>query len=137
MSNPVAIYGYDGSEWQKLPLLWGFSEIWYEDLGGTQEGDGTYAVYSTPVEAGYIHVCQIISLRNNTGARGEILFGVYNDSAVVYVHGNLSPAQYGPEVFSGCLVLEYPERIRVVHVNCLDGDVLEGGVRGYKMKIAE
>ena len=130
-------YGWDGAAWRKLPLLWGFSDVWYENLGGTKEGDGSYAVYTTAVAEGYIYVCQVVSLRNNTGARSEMLFGVYNDSAVVYIHANLTPAQYMPEIFRGFLVLEYPERIRVVHIGCLDGDVLEGGVRGYKMKIAE
>jgi len=130
------LWGFDGSEWQKLGLIWGYYDRWGEDLGATKSGDGTYNAITTAVPAGYVYVLQGISLVNISGARGMMRF--YAEVGVPYytVAVSVTPAQYVPLVFVGNGVLKAGDSVVVNQLSCLNGDVLYGGVWGYKMKLS-
>jgi len=133
----TALHGWDGTNWRKLPLLWGYSDRWHEDLGGTQSGAGTYSGYTTAVPAGYVYVLQVASLRNASGARGRMYIQVYSNSTFVELASALTPAQNWSLVSQATIVLKEGDRVQILQTTCSDGDTLYGGAWGYKMKIAE
>lgn len=127
---------YDGSTWRKSNLLWGYHDRLYEDLGGTKSGAGEYTAYSTAVPAGEVHIVQSISFRNMTGARGAAQLRLYSNSAFAVLEHDSAPAQYVPLLALGNFPLKEDDRVRVNQASCLDADVLQAAIWGYKMDIA-
>ena len=128
-------HGYDGTLWRKQPLVWGYSDHWSEDLGGTQSNGGTYSKISTPVPAGYVYVASAISYVNDTGSRGQLNITALVNGVNVYLLVNTGPTQSIPDVFLGNLVLGEGDTVRVRQYSCLDNDVILAGVIGYLMKL--
>lgn len=130
-------YGWDGSDWHKLPLMWGYTDRLFESLGGIKSGDGVYDVQSSAVPAGEIHVIQRVSLRNVSGSRGTMLFSTGTGGVWITLAWAATQPQFTPLMVAGPIVIKAGDTIRVLQNNCLNGDVLEGGIWGYKMKVAE
>jgi len=129
------LWGYDGSQWRKLQLVFGYYDRWAEGLGGTKSGDGTYVKSSAAVPAGYVYVVQGISLINGSGARGPVLLHYRAGAVDVVVGFDDAPLIYQPTLFTGVLVLKEGDYVMVEQASCLNGDVLTGGVCGYKMRV--
>lgn len=130
-------YGWDGSEWRKLAMLWGYSDRWGEDIGGVKSGDGTYSKYTVAVPAGYVYVVQIITLRNMSGARSTIAFYLRDSVTDLIILRYPAPAQHELITLQAAFVLKEGDQIKVTQDLCLNGDGLQGLVWGYKMKVAE
>lgn len=131
------IWGWDGSVWRKLPLIWGYSDRWLEDLGGTKSGAGNYQKFGAVVPAGYVYVLQALFIRNDSGARGRAYLEVYDGSDMYSLVTVMVPARYEVCAWDGALVLKAGDRVVVTQHTCLDADVLKGGSWGYKMKVTE
>ncbi|GAG75277.1 unnamed protein product [marine sediment metagenome] len=56
-------WGWDGSQWRKLAMIWGYSGIWDKDLGGEASG-AFYISNSSVIPAGEIWVLQAVSVRD-------------------------------------------------------------------------
>lgn len=128
-------YGWDGSQWRKSGLLWGYNDRYAEDLGGTKSGAGQYSANSTAVPAGEIWVVNFVTLRNHTAARGAALLMVYDGSAYYRFVYDATPAQSVPLTYTGNLALKEGDFINVRMDTCQDGDTIHAGVWGYKMKV--
>jgi len=141
ITNPTEEYfkdgawGWDGTQWRKLALLWGYTERYAENLGGTKSGDGTYEQSGTVVPSGEVWVVECISLYNHSGARGAIALQVNDGTTNYAVTRNLTPVQYELVSFIGRLTLEAGDKVLVQQSACLDGDVLRGVAWGYKMAV--
>lgn len=142
ITNPAEEYfkdgqwGWDGTAWQKLNLLFGVQDRWMENLGGTKSGAGSYIKLSTAVPAGYIYVVQILAAYNATTAPDYISLYL-NDSATNYLIAKvLTPGVGIPLYVAGQYVLKAGDMVRVLVAGCLDGDVIGAFVWGYKMKVA-
>ena len=130
-------WGWDGTLWRKLPMVWGYSDRYFEDLGGTQENGGTYSAYGTEVPPGEVWVIQSMRLTNITGARGYINFYAYAGAASHVLYYRKTPAVGEYDFWEGAVALKAGDKVRVIQASCLDDDVLYGSVWGYKMKVAE
>lgn len=131
------IHGWDGDTWRKLPLMWGYYDRWAESLSDTKAADGTFSKGSAAVPEGYVYVVQGVTTRNLTGSRGAEYISVYdgtNDYILIY---NTTAVRYVPTFLIVELVLKKDDRIKIWQLSCLHLDEIEGGVWGYKMKIAE
>lgn len=130
-------WGWDGTRWRKLPMVWGYSDRYFEDLGGTKSGDGTYSSYGTPVPEGEVWVVQGLYISNESGARGYASLFLYVGASGYFLYNNQTPARYEHMRWDGALVLKAGDKARIFQLSCLDGDTINGGVWGYKMKVAE
>uniref|UniRef100_A0A6M3LHY9 Uncharacterized protein n=1 Tax=viral metagenome TaxID=1070528 RepID=A0A6M3LHY9_9ZZZZ len=130
------LWGYDGSEWRKLQLLWGYYDRWQEYLGETKSGDGHFTVSCAAVPAGYVYVLQMATLVNDTGARGAVRIWARTGSSLFFLVGKVTPAQYEPLVWTGALALKAGDYVQLQQLSCQDGDMIYCGVWGYKMRIA-
>jgi len=128
-------WGWDGTRWRKLALLWGYTDRWSEYLGGSKSGDGTWVQSSTVVPAGYVYQVQFIAIANNNRDPAFIRIAYYDGANYYFVAYDSSPARYVPLVVTVPGVLKAGDRVRVTVSGCLDGDVLQGGVWGYKMAV--
>lgn len=128
-------WGWDGSRWRKLALIWGFTDRLAENLGGTKSGDGTYSLYSTSVPAGEVHVVEKVSLFNDTTAPAAVAVAVKDGSTEWHVYRNSSPAKSIPDLVAGPFTLKEGDQIRIILWGCLNSDVIKAVVWGYKMVV--
>lgn len=131
------VCGWDGSAWHKLPLIFGYSDRYMEDLGGTKSGAGTYTGTGTAVSGGEVWVVQRFTMSNWGGARGRARLQVVVGATAYELAGITAPVQYEAVEMAGPLVLKEGDKVQIKQLLCLDGDVIQGLVWGYKMKIAE
>lgn len=131
----VAAHGYDGSAWQRLGLLWGYSDRWGEYLGETKSGDGQYSRTTAVVPPGYVYVVQAAYIKNETAARGPMYFRAYDGGIYHPVVGVLAPAQNQIVTLSGPFVLKAGDAMNLAQDSCLNNDTMVAGVWGYKMKV--
>lgn len=131
------LWGWDLSQWRRLAQIFGYTDRWVENLGGTKSGAGLYSVDGTAVPSGYVYVVQALSLGNMSGARGALFLKVISGATVIGLGYIATPVQYQAVISLGVIVLKEGDAVRVQQLACLDGDVLQGGVWGYKMAIAE
>lgn len=129
------LWGYDGSAWRKLALLWGYTDRYSEDLGGTKSGAGQYVGTGTSVPAGEVWTVNFVTLRNQTGSRGAGLLMVHDGSLYYRFAYEASSTQSIPLIFTGSLPLKEGDYIQVRMDACSDNDVLQAGVWGYKMAV--
>lgn len=131
------IWGWTGSLWRKLAMLWGYSDRLVENLGGTQSPAGNYVASSTAVPAGEVHTLQTVSILNTSGARGAVYVRVVLAGVSVYLAYSAGLATWVPLIFATPITLKQGDYVVLQMNSCLDLDVLYAGICGYKMKIAE
>lgn len=140
-TNPAEQYygrggwGWDGTQWRKLALTWGYTARWAEDLSETKSGAGNYVAGTVAVPAGYVYVAQFMYIRNVSGSRGNVSMRFVGDAVNYYAVFDTGPVQYIPIVWSGNVPLEAGDSILITMNTCLDGDVVQAGVWGYKMAV--
>lgn len=131
----VAQHQYDGSDWHKSNLLWGYRDRWFENLGGDASGD-EYSVYTTAVGEGYVHVLQALSVRNLDRATTDSLLQVHAGvSGAVNLVYEANTAQGAIVLFTGTIAMKEGDLARVVMKSCQANDTMRAGAWGYKMKI--
>jgi len=131
----VGQHQYDGSAWHKSNMLWGYNAWWAESLGGVATG-ANYSANSDTVPEGEVWVCQAISIRNSSRAAANVAFSVYlNGGTRIFINFTAASAQYIPVVLTGTFTLAEDGYINVAVGGCQVGDVLDGGLIGYKMKL--
>ena len=131
------LWGWDLTQWRKLPVLWGYSAIWDKDLGGTATGT-VWNKSTSAIPAGEVWVLQGISIRNLTRATVAVTVYIIRASgAEIYLDYAANQALGLPMLATGLFALVEGDRVWVYVGGCQAGDVIKGGVVGYKMSLAE
>lgn len=129
-------WGWDGTRWRKLPMIWGFTDRLVEGLSGAAVGGGDATVGTTAVPSGEVHSVQTFYFAHNAGANKRVYAYLYNGSTPVYIFDNpacVSGTNYMLQ-FEACL--EEGDTLEVVCVAPGDGKSVLAGVWGYKMVVA-
>ena len=142
MAEPIAGVGYlaglcghTGTAWQKLQMLWGYYDRWYEDLSFTITAEITNK-NSTPVPSGYVYVAQVIQVRDKTrdGTTHQItLLTSDADEAIIAFATGVD--KYVPTVWNGGIPLKKGDYVNVGIAAGLVDDVIQAAVWGYKMRL--
>jgi len=131
----VAQHQYDGSAWRKSNLLWGYHDIWDENLGGTA-GAAAYTANTSTIPAGEIWVCDFVSIRNTTRAITSLtVYTARASGAYVILNHLASPVASRPCVSRARQVLAAGDVVYVDAQGCTSGDNIQAGILGYKMDI--
>jgi len=129
------LWGYDGVRWRKLPLLWGYSDRWFENLDYT--ADATYILRkSAAVPAGYVYVLEAAALlllqRATTSASIEVLPAGAPGCPVQ----NAAALAANTWLFwVGRATLKAGDQVQLYLNNCQAGDTFSGRIWGYKMAV--
>lgn len=122
---------------QMFNLIFGYNDRHAEDLGGAKSGDGGWDVSSSAIASDEIWVVQFVYLRNQSGARGNVLLR-FHDGTDYYIGGAATtPARNVPTVWNGAVPLKAGDTVNVFQGLCLDGDNIQAGAWGYKMKLTQ
>jgi len=131
------IEGWDGSAWRKLPMLWGYSDRWYESVTHTKSGAGDYSLSTAVVPSGYVYVVDFITTVNS-GTVCTHYHELYAVGAGIVLQAYTSVgANVWTPTFPVGVALKADDRVGASFVTCADGNVLYLKVWGYKMKVAE
>ena len=129
------LWGWDGTQWRKAGLPLWYREPYQESLGGTASGT-VYSKYSTPVPDGYVYVITNISIRNTTRAPGRTEIIVYDAThQILQIAATNSLDISIPLLYAGFLVFAPGYKLRVYMTATQDGDVIDGGVLGFKVAV--
>jgi len=131
------LWGWDGSVWRKLPLLWGYSAAYNEAETEENVAAGSPMLTFSTVDTGEVWVVTSISARckQDSPSRVEltaIMGGVYK-----YLHVAAYPTAWLTVDWQGHVVLEENDHVRVIFRDCVLNDDIDAWAVGYKMKIAE
>lgn len=132
----VNAHGYDGSAWQKLPLLWGYTDRYTESIEHTKIGAASYNMWSSEVAAGVVRILNMSSSLDNTTAithRHFLRDGTDNFQIETFAAQPINTWAVNPNVF---YVLKEGDQQRIQFVSAADGDVLTGRWWGYEMAIS-
>jgi len=131
------IWGFDGTVWRKLPLVWGYSDRYVEQV---VEPDATVddVLDTTPVTAGEVWVVTNISAFNNNHAFSLLQVQAMSNGVVgpqlIY---QIDPVAKVPYMWNGTVILKYDDYLRAEFTGNTADDYIFLRVWGYKMAIAE
>lgn len=131
----IAQHQYDGSNWRKSNLLWGYNDIWEEDLGGIATGT-TYSETSETVPVGEVWVLQACAIRNNSRDTSNVEFYIdLNGTGFVWLVFQSALTRYNPTLVTGQFTLGPGSKLIVAMSSTQNGDTIKAGLCGYKMKL--
>lgn len=130
-------WGWDGTQWRKLPLVWGYSDTYREYIYEDNVDAGTNLLDGSAVPAGEIWVVTFVRAHCVQAGLTRINIYQYYDTTSLYLYSVESPAAY---VYAGgpcSIVMEEGDKIRAAFLNCALNDDIRLYITGYKMAIAE
>lgn len=130
-------WGWDGTVWRKLPMVFGYSDrlAVNESFTATGAGDASGAAFA--VAAGYIYVVQAAVVFHDAGVAKNLQYFLYGDAKsvmLVYQPTAVSGTRY---MWQGEAALKEGDSIQVWLGAPGDGKSVWVQVWGYKMLIAE
>jgi len=131
------IFGWDGSVWRKLPLVWGYSDVYREHIEDLN-ADVTYdSLSGSAVPAGEIWVVNAIMAVDLTSAITRISIYITGGGTTTDLNQVSAPTVNEPTTFSGHAVMKEDEYVGAYFDGTVAGDDIFLNVRGYKMKVSE
>ena len=129
-------WGWDGSRWRKLNLLFGYSGPYNEYEGNTNVPAGTSDLVGGTIPAGEVRVVLGMIGAVTSTTCSEFRFGFYNGTGRIYCKQVQTPTSGRYYDFQGTLILAagYYPLIRVFGMSA--GDSVYLYAWGYKMGVA-
>lgn len=133
----VGNYGWDGSAWHKLPMVWGYSGRWVDYEHASAEGAGDAVADCTPVAAGEVWVLQAVAYSHNAAAAKDLGIDLITTGHDMLLVRDYDVAPNVWQRWSGECVLAYQDFVRASAYAPGAGKSIYVRVWGYKMKVAE
>jgi hypothetical protein len=131
----VGSHQYDGSNWRKSNLLWGYHEVLLEQVLDTNADAGLNTLDATAVPSGEVHYVTSVYAANNTTNPSVIAMGITR-GATTYSFKRVTLPGAGTSVEStNPVVLKQGDKIRVSISGCVAGDTIIMNIFGYIMDI--
>lgn len=143
ITNPAEKYfkdgtwGWDGSVWRKLPMVWGYSAHYCEALSGVATGGGNADVVLATVDPGEVWVIESVTMDHDAGAAKHISVHAYNNGCRQVIFDAIAADSGIYYIWNGRVTLPSGGNMFARAYAPGDGKKLNVNVWGYKMKIAE
>lgn len=130
-------YGWDGSAWRKLPMVWGYSDHYAQVIGDATMPAGSSNLMGSIVPAGEVWRVTGATLMVISESCTELRFLFMGGGSGILVASQLSPMSLQYYSFAFDVTLKAGDYVygRFENMTLNDGAVLY--VWGYKMKVAE
>ena len=128
-------WGWNGTTWVKLPLVFGYYEQYLEQVTNLNASTGDNWLNGSVVPAGEIWVVTAATASNEDAACARIQMFIY-DGAKHYAMGSVTnPVADQSLVFAGQVILNPGNRFVVRMRGVTAGNDLYFDINGYKMKV--
>jgi len=134
-SLAASLHGWDGSQWRKLNLLWGYCDRYAEREALDNVSSGDHTINFTTVPSGEIWVVTHFSMIATTNNPSRFDFMVNTPSAVVILLSTDNPGAAYASGLQVNLILKSGDYLQARFIGCSTGDDLRAYAVGYKMKI--
>lgn len=131
----VGACGWGGASWYKLPMVFGYSAPWQQQVAGAAAGTGDATATTTAVVEHYVYVLQALSMYHDAGVPKDTRAYVLNDTVGVILLPKAELGIASERVWQGEVLLAEGD---VVVANCYApgaGKEVTLKVWGYKMQI--
>ena len=130
-------WGWDGTQWRKLPMVWGYSDRYVEVTLTEDVAAGKNTVNLTVVPAGEVWVIESVQGQHG-GVAERVDFQVGNATDGYHYLGIETQTAAGLSVFwTGRATLKAGDKVVIVFRNCAEDEDLIASAWGYKMAVAE
>lgn len=133
----VGAHGWTGAAWQKLPMLWGFSERLATLVNGTAVGAGDASAIVGPVGAGDVYILQAASYYHNAGVNKVLQLYVANGDTYCFLKRNLAAVSGEYDFWQGEICLVEGDTIVAAAAAPGAGKLCYLRAWGYIMNVAE
>lgn len=130
------LHGWDGSAWQKLNLLWGYSDRYAERKVNTDAAAGTNTLDFTAVPAGEVWVVNSIAAVDQNSAITAIWITANLAGVNYFLLVQASPVAGTWYFWNGNIVMKAGDYIQVFFLGTVLNDDIDARACGYKMKVA-
>ena len=129
-------WGWDGTQWRKLGLLWGYSDRYVERAENESAAAGDNSLTSSTVPAGEVWVVQGVIVMNMYTATQCCAFLAAGDTGYALTEQvTLAPATCYRFAINP-VIMKAGDYLCAIFLNCQAGDDLYMVINGYKMKVA-
>jgi len=129
------LWGFDGTVWRKLQLLFGYHSIYRELVTVAHVGDGTYWHKLTAVPANELWVINSIVTAANKAAAGMCALSVYEGASFYHVKAVPSLAANTSLDVTGSFVLSVGMQVACYYNTLAANATVNLYALGYKMKL--
>jgi len=130
-------WGWDLTEWHKLPMVWGYSAPAGEQLYDAASAGGNVTLQGTAVPAGQLWVIETICCTDRDTVTTYNLISCTAAPGTIMLDESVQPAADRYTFWSGRLTLAAGHKVQVVFYGTVLNDRLLVRYSGYKMYIAE
>jgi len=130
-------HGWDGSAWRKLPMVWGYSDRWYEQVSNINAGAGNNDLSTAVVPSGYIYRAEWQVALNTARSPTTIWFASWAGATKRIYYEQPGSGQAKRAYSPIPVTLKAGDKIGVTIGGCEAGDDIYYRVWGYKMRVAE
>lgn len=131
------VMGWDGTQWRKLPIVWGYSDRYVESLSEVNVVAGSHTLSFTAVPAGEVWVINGVSAFCSTANPADIQLTLRLGGSNCFLHVQQTVVGWQTELATGSFVLKEGDYVRVVFSTCILNDDIYAQAFGCKMKVAE
>jgi len=129
------LWGFDGTVWRKLPILWGYTDRYVQaKMTGDATAGTNYLIFTT-VPAGEVWRITSMAWANTLSTCSEIWAGLYLDAEIYTFAVEATPAANVYHSIVCDIVLKAGDLVIVVFFGCTLGDDLFAWAFGYKMSV--
>lgn len=131
----AGIHGYVGGAWQKLPMLWGYSDTISELLEDDNATAGLNTLDTTAVPSGEIHVIHTLYGVNTNNNPTFILMSLVRGGETYFLKRVAGPGAGTSVELAGTIVMEGGDLLRCSIQGCVLNDNIRFAITGYKVDI--
>jgi hypothetical protein len=130
-------YGWDGANWRKLPLLYGYSDRYAERHEETVPATSDRVLTFSTVPSGEIWIVYIFSARVVSGEIVDIALRANTNSISCVVNCDVQSSIGRTVGITSWLVLKPGDHLDVYFINAIKDSVLHAYAWGVKMKVTQ
>jgi len=126
---------YIGTDWQKQPMIWGFTERWSESLDISCDASGYVLKRTTAVDTGYVHVVEAVACQLTERETTSVSIECRSNPINVPLNAVATLAANTYLFWAGRATLQVGDQIQIYMAGTNENDHFVGRVWGYKMKV--
>jgi len=136
VDGEIKNYGYDGSAWQRLGLVFSYNDRVYESSSLSGQS-GNIIKNTTAVPSGEIYIIQNMYMYHNDATSRDCYIRILSNSTLTqYLTRNLLLDNNVFLSYTNPIILKTDDKISFVWISLSAGTIINWGFWGYKMKIS-